>query len=79
MFQDLLLFNVADGDTRRFLEEFDRLAAWVDNSLDMYKVSRWCFCLRKAGMSWLHGVPPCHARANTVMARHAMLAWHRPR
>jgi WD40 associated region in TFIID subunit, NTD2 domain len=38
MFQDLLLFNVADGDTRRFLEEFDRLAAWVDQSLDMYKV-----------------------------------------
>lgn len=38
MFQDLLLFNVADGDTRRFLEEFDRLAAWVDSSLDMYKV-----------------------------------------
>lgn len=38
MFQDLLLFNVADGDTRRFSEEFDRLTAWVDNSLDMYKV-----------------------------------------
>ena len=38
MFQDLLLFNVADGDTRRFLQEFDRLTAWVDNSLDMYKV-----------------------------------------
>ena len=38
MFQDLLLFNVADGDTQRFLEEFDRLTAWVDNSLDMYKV-----------------------------------------
>ena len=38
MFQDLLLFNVADGDTRRFLEEFDRLTAWVDNCLDMYKV-----------------------------------------
>lgn len=41
MFQDLLLFNVAEGDTRRFLEEFDRLAAWIDNSLDMYKV---CEC-----------------------------------
>lgn len=37
MFQDLLLFNVAEGDTRRFLEEFDRLAAWIDNSLDMYR------------------------------------------
>ena len=40
MFEDLLLFNIADGDTKRFLEEFDRLASWVDNSLDLYKVLR---------------------------------------
>lgn len=38
VFQDLVLFNVADGDTRRFVEEFDRLAAWIDSSLDLYKV-----------------------------------------
>ncbi len=38
VFQDLVLFNVAGGDARRFLEEYDRLAAWIDNSLDLYKV-----------------------------------------
>jgi hypothetical protein len=52
MFQDLLLFNVADGDTRRFLEEFDRLTAWVDNSLDMYKVSQLDDGLR--GSEYMH-------------------------
>ena len=38
VFEDLLLFNVADGNAKRFLEEFDSLAAWIDQSLDVYKV-----------------------------------------
>jgi len=37
MFEELLLFNVADGDAARYLQEYDRLAAWVDSSLDLYK------------------------------------------
>ncbi len=46
VFEDLLLFNVADGNTRRFLEEFDRLAAWVDGSLELYKVHTTCISHR---------------------------------
>lgn len=38
VFEDVLLYNVADGDPERYTQEFDRLAAWADNSLDMYKV-----------------------------------------
>ncbi len=38
MFEDLLLFNVADGDAGRYLQEYERLSAWVDCSLDQYKV-----------------------------------------
>ena len=38
VFEDLLLFNVADGNAKRFLDEFDCLAAWIDQSLDLYKV-----------------------------------------
>lgn len=38
MFDELLLFSVADGDASRFVHEYHSLAAWVDASLDLYKV-----------------------------------------
>ena len=41
LFEDVLLYNVSEGDPERYIEEFDRLATWADNSLDMYKV---CCC-----------------------------------
>lgn len=37
MFDELLLFSVADGDSSRFVHEYHSLAAWVDASLDLYK------------------------------------------
>ena len=38
VFEDVLLYNVADGDPERYVNEFGTLAAWADSSLDMYKV-----------------------------------------
>lgn len=35
--QNLLFYNAADNDPEQYLVSFDRLAAWVDNSLDMFK------------------------------------------
>ena len=52
MFEELLLFNVADGDAARYLQEYDRLAAWVDCSLDLYKARVCpviCSCCRSCG------------------------------
>lgn len=37
---DLLFYLVAEGDSAHLAKSFDRLAAWVDTSLDMYRV-RW--------------------------------------
>ena len=36
--EDLLFYLVADNDTRQYVIGFDRLTAWVDNSLDAYQV-----------------------------------------
>ena len=53
VFEDVLLYNVANGDPERYVNEFGTLAAWADSSLDMYKVCcLWfnsplgcrCFC-----------------------------------
>ena len=38
VFEDVLLYNVSEGDPERYIHEFDRLATWADNSLDIYKV-----------------------------------------
>ena len=38
VFEDVLLYNVADSDPERYINEFGTLAAWADSSLDMYKV-----------------------------------------
>ena len=35
---DLLFYLVAEGDAGHCAKSFDRLAAWVDTSLDMYRV-----------------------------------------
>lgn len=36
--EGLLFATAADGDPEELVAAFDRLAAWVDNSLDIYKV-----------------------------------------
>ena len=41
VFEDVLLYNVADGDPERYVNEFGTLAAWADSSLDMYKVRNY--------------------------------------
>lgn len=38
--EGLLFATAADGDPEELVAAFDRLAAWVDNSLDIYKVRR---------------------------------------
>jgi hypothetical protein len=77
MFQDLLLFNVADGDTRRFLEEFDRLTAWVDNSLDMYKVRQLNGAPRGR---WIYALFTCWSASPTRADAIALPIWsYRPR
>ncbi len=49
-FVDNLLYHAAaDADPGRYLRDYDRLAVWVDNCLDMYKVGGgvhggWCYC-----------------------------------
>ena len=46
---DLLFYLVAEGDAGHCAKSFDRLAAWVDTSLDMYRVRcAW----RLLGGSW---------------------------
>lgn len=40
--EDLLFYLVAENDTQQYLVAFDRLTAWVDNSLDAYQVLRKC-------------------------------------
>lgn len=35
---DLLFSYAAESDPQRFVESFDQLVAWVDSSLDLYKV-----------------------------------------
>lgn len=39
--EGLLFATSAEGDPAELVAAFDRLAAWVDNSLDLYKVSEW--------------------------------------
>lgn len=50
--QDLLLFYAAEKDPQTFVDSFDQLVAFVDASLDLYKV-RKCQQLR-----------PLHLQAN---------------
>ena len=37
-----MLYSLADQDPRQYADSFQRLAAWVDNSLDLYRV-RPCY------------------------------------
>jgi hypothetical protein len=46
--QDLLLFYAAEKEPQAFVDAFDQLVAFVDASLDLYKV---CLCL----VSGAHG------------------------
>jgi hypothetical protein len=54
--QDLLLFYAAEKEPRAFVEGFDALVAFVDASLDLYKVrgvccaSRVWMCMRAGGV-----------------------------
>lgn len=38
--ENLLFSTVADGDLAAYVHAYDRLAAWVDSSLDLYRVRR---------------------------------------
>ena len=58
--EDLLYFLTADDNPSRYALGFDRLAAWVDNSLDQYQVlSPWP----------LHEAPPALSAALSAVAR----------
>ena len=38
--ENLLFSTAAEGDPAAYAAAYDRLAAWVDSSLDLYRVSR---------------------------------------
>lgn len=40
-----MLYSLADQDPRQYADSFQRLAAWVDNSLDLYRVRLLHLCL----------------------------------
>ena len=56
--EDLLYFLTADDDPSRYALGFDRLATWVDNSLDQYKVPHPVTCARM-GRRWGCMLPSC--------------------
>ena len=35
-----VLYSLADSNPKQYANSFDKLATWVDNSLDLYRVSR---------------------------------------
>jgi hypothetical protein len=39
LIQDLIYYLTAEEDPGQYTKSFDRLATWVDNSLDQYKVA----------------------------------------
>ncbi len=43
--ENLLFSTAAEGEPTAYLQAFDRLAAWVDNSLDLYRVGRGSLCV----------------------------------
>lgn len=40
--KDLIYYLTAEEDPAKYTKSFDRLATWVDNSLDQYKVTVPC-------------------------------------
>ena len=44
-----VLYSLADQNPKQYADSFHRLAAWVDNSLDMYRV-RNMHCLHQPKM-----------------------------
>lgn len=39
LINQLLFHLVGDNDVRKYINGFDQLVSWVDNSLDLYKAS----------------------------------------
>ena len=47
-----VLYSLADQDPKQYAESFQTLAAWVDNSLDLYRVRKTdCFLFAAAHIS----------------------------
>ena len=44
-----VLYSLADQNPQQYADSFQRLAAWVDDSLDLYKV-RYCRLRERASM-----------------------------
>lgn len=42
LIRDLIYYMTAEEDPGRYAKSFDRLATWVDNSLDQYKARAAC-------------------------------------
>lgn len=39
-----VLYSLADQNPKQYADSFQRLAAWVDSSLDMYRVHNFFTC-----------------------------------
>lgn len=76
-----VLYSLADHSPKQYADSFHRLAAWVDNSLDQYRVRRtrlmWhAGCINKAG-SWTSCQPSPAMPAHPVLMQNAstVSAW----
>jgi len=67
VFEDVLLYNVADGDPERYVNEFGTLAAWSDSSLDMYKV--WLYSSNRGDILRDHYLRPACSVTSPVSIR----------
>ena len=39
-----VLYSLADNDPTQYADSFNKLATWVDNSLDVYRVNLFTSC-----------------------------------
>lgn len=72
---DLLFFLAADGQAPHYVTSFDRLAAWVDNSLDQYRVSLCIFYQNDEPCRWLQlATKQCTSQDNAKLQVHLITA-----
>ena len=59
-----VLYSLADNNPQQYATSFLRLAAWVDNSLDMYRVSTPPARVLRLGLTSFGGLPDVtHSKA----------------
>jgi hypothetical protein len=62
--QDSLLFYAAERDPQKFVDSFDQLVAFVDASLDLYRV---CVCASCGSRLWSRNSSNCSSGQRTYL------------